>query len=310
MNSRIQAPLAAKHFKAGQFYRLQNFETFAPRIDHTLLQMEPLALVTAECDTAHGMLTFIVTETSATAKLCATLKPGDPVSLMGPTGVRAKIPTEHETVLIMGNQASFAFLRSYGRALRDAGNRVIYLVQLANKEDAFCQPECEQAADVVIWQTTNGEPITLNRAQDYALTHDDPIAALLDYHDHHPAAIPLTDIDRVFVVGDTELLRRFQAARQTVLKEYLVKDPKVFGSVYGNMQCMLKGVCAQCLQWQIDPETGQRTKAVFACSWQDQPLEIIDIDHVDARQMQNRLLDQLSGMWVDHIFRRYEIERV
>ena len=58
----IHAPLAAKHFKTGQFYRLQNFETFAPRIDHTLLQMEPLAVVTAECDTQHGTLTFIVVE--------------------------------------------------------------------------------------------------------------------------------------------------------------------------------------------------------------------------------------------------------
>ncbi|HEX4044533.1 MAG TPA: hypothetical protein VHZ76_02575, partial [Gammaproteobacteria bacterium] len=59
-----------------------------------------------------------------------------------------------------------------------------------------------------------------------------------------------------------------------------------------------------------DPETGQRTKAVFACSWQDQPLEIIDIDHMDARQMQNRLLDQLSKLWVDHIFSRYHVDRV
>jgi len=82
------------------------------------------------------------------------------------------------------------------------------------------------------------------------------------------------------------------------------------GSVYGNMQCMLKGVCAQCLQWQIDPETGLRTKAVFACSWQDQPLEIIDIDHIDERQAQNRMLDVLSNIWVDHLFSTYKIERV
>ena len=117
-------------------------------------------------------------------------------------------------------------------------------------------------------------------------------------------------MDRIYVVGDTELLRRFQAARKTVLKDHLVKDPKVFGSVYGNMQCMLKGVCAQCLQWQIDPETGLRTKAVFACSWQDQPLEIIDIDHMDARQMQNKLMDQLNQLWVDHVFTKYDVARV
>jgi NADPH-dependent glutamate synthase beta subunit-like oxidoreductase/NAD(P)H-flavin reductase len=307
----IHAPVAAKHFKAGQFYRLQNFETYAPRLDHTLFQMEPLALVTAECDKAQGTLTFIVTEMNPTAKLCATLKSGDPVTLMGPTGVRAKIPAEHETVLILGNQSSFAFLRSYGPKLRAAGNRVIYVPHLTSREEMYCQQPLENAADAVIWLTKKGECITPTRAQDYSATHDDVIAALIEYTQgklsNKPPIIPITDIDRIFIVGDTELLRRFQTARKTLLKEYLIKDPKVFGSVYGNMQCMLKGVCAQCLQWQIDPETGQRTKAVFACSWQDQPLEIIDIDHIDARQMQNRLLEQLSNLWLDHVFAKYNV---
>ena len=37
------------------------------------------------------------------------------------------------------------------------------------------------------------------------------------------------------------------------------------------------------MQWQVDPETGQRTKAVFACSWQDQPIEMIDMHHLSQR---------------------------
>ena len=75
------------------------------------------------------------------------------------------------------------------------------------------------------------------------------------------------------------------------------------------MQCMLKGVCAQCLQWQIDPETKQRTKAVFACSWPDQPLELIDFDNVDERQIQNKLQEQLSQLWVEHLFKQYDIQK-
>lgn len=299
----VQAPLAAKHFRPGHFFRLQNFETLAPRIDHTLCQMEPLALVTAECDKTHGKLTFIVTEGNAPAKLCAMLKPGEPVSLMGPTGVRAKITGEHETVLIVGDRSSFAFTRSYGPELRAFGNRVIYLAHCQNSDEIYCQQELENAADTTIWLTREGKPVNRTREQDLSLTGDDFIAALLEYRH-------LKDIDRIYVVGDADMLRRFQAARKTLLKEHLVKDPKVFGSVYGNMQCMLKGVCAQCLQWQIDPETGKRTKAVFACSWQDQPLEIIDIDHIDERQSQNRMLDLLSNLWVDHLFRKYNIDRV
>ncbi|MBV9576725.1 MAG: FAD-dependent oxidoreductase [Gammaproteobacteria bacterium] len=305
----IQAPLAAKHFKSGQFYRLQNFETLAVCIDNTLLQMEPLALVTAECNTEQNTLTFIITENTSTAKLCATLKPGEPVSLMGPTGVRAKIPTEHETILIIGNQTSFAFLRSYGPLMRAMGHQVIYAAQFTDKTEVYCQAQLEAAADNIIWQTKSQEKIIAHRPQDISFSGDDIIAALIQYQQKNPA-IPLTNINRIFVVGDTELLRRFQKARNTLLKNYLTNNPQVIGSVYGNMQCMLKGVCAQCLQWQIDPETGQRTKAVFACSWQDQPLELIDIDHIDARQMQNRLLEQLNVLWIDHLFNQHEIQRI
>lgn len=310
----IQAPLAAKHFKPGQFYRLQNFETYAHQFDHTSCQMEPLALVTADCNPAKGTLTFIITEETATSKLCALLKPGEPVSLMGPTGVRAKVPGEHETILVIGDNSSFPFLRSYGAELRAAHNRVIYLGQFSDKDEVYCQKELEDNADTIIWLTKNGDPIQASRPQDYALQQDNIISALVDYANGNftgeKPAIPLTDVDRIYVVGNTELLRRFQAARKNQLKELLVKDPKVFGSVYGNMQCMLKGVCAQCLQWQIDPETGLRTKAVFACSWQDQPLEIIDIDHIDARQLQNRLHEHISSLWVDHLFKHYDIPRV
>lgn len=303
---KIQAPLAAKHFQSGQFYRLQNFETLAPHIDHTLLQMEPLALVTADCDHAQGTLTFIVTESTATAKLCATLKPDEPVALMGPTGTRAKIPTEHETVLIIGNAFSFSFLRSYGAEMRAAGNKVIYIGQFENKDEVFCQQELEKVTDTIIWTTKSGDCVPTTRDKDISVNSDDVISTLIQF----APDISLADVDRIFIVGNTDLLRRFQAARKPLLKEYLLKDPKVFGSVYGNMQCMLKGVCAQCLQWQIDPETGLRTKAVFACSWQDQPLEIIDIDHIDSRQMQNRLLDTLSNLWVEHVFKEYQVARV
>ncbi len=311
----IQAPLAAKHFQAGQFYRLQNYETYAPRIDNTSLQIEPLALNAAEVYKSSGTLKFIIFEAGTSSKLCATFRVGDPVSLMGPTGVRAKVSHEHETVLIIGNQLSIPLLKSYGTALRQAGNKVIYLGNFKNKEEVYCQEELEQVANVIIWSTQHGDPITARRPQDYS-AQGDALDVLLRYarlaknpHKPHPEIL-LTDVDRIYLSGNTKLLRRFQDARKTSLKEFLIKDPCVMGSVYSTMQCMLKGVCAQCLQWQIDPETGQRTKAVFACSWPEQPLELIDFNNLDERQIQNRLQEKLSDLWVDYIFKNNLIERV
>lgn len=73
---------------------------------------------------------------------------------------------------------------------------------------------------------------------------------------------------------------------------------------------MLKGVCSQCLQWQIDPETGQRTKAVFSCSWQDQPIDIVDLSALDERLSQNQMQEQLSNLWLDYLFEKNNVKRV
>ncbi len=67
------------------------------------------------------------------------------------------------------------------------------------------------------------------------------------------------------------------------------------------MQCMLKSVCSQCLQWQIDPETGERTRAVFSCAMQDQPLMWIDLDNLTARQGQNHLQEHINELWANHV---------
>jgi NADPH-dependent glutamate synthase beta subunit-like oxidoreductase/NAD(P)H-flavin reductase len=311
----VHSPLAAKHYEPGHFFRLQNYETFAPRIDHTALQMEPLALIAAGVDRAHGNLKFIVIESGTSSKICSTFKVGDPVSLMGPTGVRNKIAHEHETILLVGSQLSIALLNSYGTALRAAGNRVIYLGNFKNKQEVYCQDEIEGATDVIIWSTQDGEHIEARRPQDYSVSGDS-IEILLRYAKGELAPeksapeIPLTDVDRIHLIGNSHFLRRFQEARMTQLKEFLVKEPRISGSVYSTMQCMLKGVCAQCLQWQIDPETGRRTKAVFACSWPDQPLELIDFSNIDDRLIQNRVQEQLSNLWIDYLFEHYAVEKI
>ena len=115
------------------------------------------------------------------------------------------------------------------------------------------------------------------------------------------AAIALAEVDRILVMGSTGLLKGFQSALEGSLKRYLKPDVHAIGTVGSPMQCMLKGVCAQCLQWQVDPATGQRTRAVFSCAEQDQPLAWIDLDNLAARQSQNRLSDRLTSLWLEHV---------
>ena len=73
-----QAPMAARAFKPGQFYRLQNYETLAPRANGTVLGMEGFALTGASVDREEGLLSTIVLEMGGSSDLCALLKPGEP----------------------------------------------------------------------------------------------------------------------------------------------------------------------------------------------------------------------------------------
>ncbi|HZM34272.1 MAG TPA: FAD-dependent oxidoreductase, partial [Burkholderiales bacterium] len=82
----LRAPVAARRFEPGQFYRMQNFETLALRVPGTTLAMEGLALTGAWVDRDKGLISVIALEMGGSADLLAYLRPGEPVILMGPTG--------------------------------------------------------------------------------------------------------------------------------------------------------------------------------------------------------------------------------
>ena len=82
------------------------------------------------------------------------------------------------------------------------------------------------------------------------------------------------------------------------MAEHLKPEAPVIAPATGPMQCLLKGVCAQCLQWQADPKTGLRTKTVYACSWQHQPVELLDQTHLGQRQRQDRMQRRLNTLWL------------
>src|SRR5690606_3388908 len=94
----VHAPAAARAFRPGQFYRLQNYETLATEVEGTRLAMEGLALTGAWVDADRGLVSTIVLEMGGSSDLCALLRPGEPVVLMGPTGTPTEIPSG-ETVL-------------------------------------------------------------------------------------------------------------------------------------------------------------------------------------------------------------------
>ena len=95
------------------------------------------------------------------------------------------------------------------------------------------------------------------------------------------------------------------AARHGVLAPYL-KRHRGIGSINSPMQCMMKEICAQCLQPHRDPETG-KVSYVFSCFNQDQPLDEVDFDALASRLSQNGAQEKLTAQWIQHCRDRGEL---
>jgi hypothetical protein len=259
-------------------------------------------------DRERGTVTLIVLERGASSRLAATLNAGEPIALMGPSGNAAHIP-HNQTVLIVCDRLGATGVRALAPALKAAGNRILLFAAFHQPEAVFRREEFEQACDAIVWTSLDGV-VQPQHTQDRSFSGD-VIDALKTYADGQlGGSFTFADVDRLYFMGNGCLVQRLRDVRNDELMASFAKHPPATGSVYGSMQCMLKGVCSQCLQWQIDPATGKRTKAVFACSWQDQPLDLPDYDNLRERLAQNRLSEHLTDLWLEHLFTQHAIAHV
>jgi len=299
----VSAPAAARAFQPGQFYRLQNFETLAPATPDTTLAMEGIALTGAWVDKPGGLVSLIVLEMGGSSDLCHSLRPGEPVVLMGPTGSATETPTG-ETVLLAGGGLGNAVLFSIGQALRRAGSRVLYFAGYRSAADRFKRADIEAAADVVVWCVDQGEAFAAKRPQDHAVTRT-IVQAMQIYAEGGlgEPAIPLNSVDRIIAIGSDRMMQAVALARHGVLAPYLKKHHQAIGSINSPMQCMMKEICAQCLQRHYDPGTGEET-VVFTCANQDQPLDRVDFNGLHDRLRQNAVQEKLTRQWIDRSLRQ------
>jgi NADPH-dependent glutamate synthase beta subunit-like oxidoreductase/NAD(P)H-flavin reductase len=296
----VRAPFAARHFEPGQFFRLQNFEANAPVIDGTRLTMEGIALTGAWTDPERGLLSLIVLELGGSSRLVALLQPGEPVVVMGPTGAPTEIP-RNETVLLAGGGLGNAVLFSIARAFKDNGCKVVYFAGYKKASDVFKRDEIEAGTDQVIWSVDAGEPIEPRRPQDRGFTGN-IVQSILTYAQTNPE-IDLRTVQRLIAIGSDGMMRAVRDARHGVLSPHLDPGHVGIGSINSPMQCMMKQVCAQCLQRHVDPATGKET-FVFSCFNQDQPLDTVDFTNLRARLRQNTVVEKMTNLWLTRLLAR------
>jgi NAD(P)H-flavin reductase len=229
--------------------------------------------------------------------LCALLKPGEPVILMGPTGSPSEI-AKNETVVLVGGGLGNAVLFSIGQAFRSAGSRVLYFAGYRKMIDRYKVEDIEAAADVVVWACDEDPGFAPGRAQDKTFVGN-IVRAMAAYASGALGAqpIPFDATDRIMAIGSDGMMAAVAAARHTLLKPYLKPTHRGIGSINSPMQCMMKEICAQCLQPQRDPASG-KVSYVFSCFNQDQPLDAVDFAALDARLNQNSVQERLTSQWI------------
>ena len=117
-----------------------------------------------------------------------------------------------------------------------------------------------------------------------------------------PAPIPLPQVDRIIAIGSDGMMAAVAEARRAALKRYFRPGHRAIASINSPMQCMMKEICAQCLQRHWDPASGTET-VVFSCFNQDQEMDGVDFPTLRRRLSQNGAQEKLTKLWVDRCLR-------
>ncbi len=265
--------------------------------------MEGLALTGAWVDKDKGLLSLITLEMGGSSDLCTLLEPGEPVIVMGPTGTPTEIEPG-ETVVLAGGGLGNAVLFSIGQAFRKAGSKVLYFAGYKKPSDRYKVEEIEAAADVVVWACDEQPAFPVDRPQDKSVV-DNIVEAMRRYASGElgEQPIPFKDADRIVAIGSDGMMNAVRLARHAVLKPYLKADHRALGSINSPMQCMMKEICAQCLQLHKDPVTGKES-VVFSCFNQDQELDRVDFACLRQRLRQNGVQEKIGALWIDRSLRK------
>jgi NADPH-dependent glutamate synthase beta subunit-like oxidoreductase/NAD(P)H-flavin reductase len=266
----VYSPQCAKNFKAGQFFRLQNYS-------HNLSKVtKPLALTGAYVDKKAELISLMILELGKSTKLCRDFKEGDEIVLMGPNGAPTTIVKDKKVGLI-GTGPLSSIMAPVAKSLKENNCHVTYFAGYKKPEDQLYPERIQEYADQVIWSCEQ-EELPVQNTQELS-TKGTIIDAILQAK----AIGLLENIDQVICGGGNLLAQKISENRQ----EFFAGAEIIF-NLNSPMQCMMKGICGQCIQ-KVNDERGY----IFSCVCQEQKAETIDFEILKNRMTQNSLLEKI-----------------
>ncbi len=263
----VYSPFAALNFHPGHFFKLQNY---ASNIEDV---MEPLALTGIECNKIEETITFAIKAVGKTSKIAFNLASNDEIMLMGPTGSPAIIH-QYKKVALLADNINVAGIIALSKALKENHCEVIIFAYYSNSSDRIYYDKITLVSDQVIWSCVDKE-LFKSRLEDISIQ-----GSLLD---SIKLAKSISNLDQVICSLNPQLGQII--AEQ---KNYLFPNVEVSINIFSQMQCMMKGICGQCIQKINDSQ-----KYIFACACQNQNIENIDFDSYRQRLKQNSLIEKV-----------------
>ena len=142
---KVSAPAVAQKVRPGQFVIIT--------IDE---RGERIPLTVADWDREEGAITIVFMEVGTTTQRLALFNAGDSIySLVGPLGIPTHID-KFGTVVCVGGCYGIAAIMPIARAMREAGNKVISVIEARSKYLLFWQEELERISDQLIVTTGDG----------------------------------------------------------------------------------------------------------------------------------------------------------
>jgi len=142
---RVEAPAIAKKAQPGQFVIMT--------IDE---KGERIPLTIADWDREGGSITIVFMEVGTSTQRLATFDTGDSIySLAGPLGIPTHIDT-FGTVVCVGGCYGIAAMMPIVRAMKEAGNRVISVIEARSRYLLFWEEELKRVSDQLIISIGDG----------------------------------------------------------------------------------------------------------------------------------------------------------
>ncbi len=278
----FHAPWAVKNFEPGHLYRLQPYFKDIKEKNGNLFVGEGVALTGVKVNKEKGLLHTLIWSCGLSSKTLISLMKNQPVSLMGPTGCATHFE-KGEKILLVAGQLGVAL----GKKMRAAGCEVVYITSFRNEAYPLDKKDFLQAGDTILACSLGELPSFFKNSSHLHCIKGQTLDALSYYKSLKHPPITLNNFDRIMTIGSPKLLMNFQHKFYDLYKDLFNPLAKWIIATTTPMQCMMKGVCGQCLQ------RDSNDNYTFSCAWQDQDLCTLDLKFMNKRLNQNHVQELL-----------------